>query len=155
MKYSLEQISDRLEIEDLITEYADAVDQADLDRLDAVFTDDAFVDYSAYGGAVGTYKDAREFLAMSLPLFKHTQHMISNFQIRLDQDQQGRATGKIMCFNPMQLDSSEQVQPVFFIGLWYLDEYVKTPQGWKIAKRSEISSWNHNTPDFIRESFNG
>ena len=31
MKYTLEQISDRLEIEDLITEYADAIDEVDID----------------------------------------------------------------------------------------------------------------------------
>ena len=150
MKYSLEQVSDRLEIEDLIVEYADTVDQADLLRLDKVFTCDAFVDYSAYGGAVGSYADAREFLAQSLPMFKHTQHMISNFQIKLEGD---RATGKIMCFNPMQLELGKQEQAVFFIGLWYLDEYVRTGEGWKIAKRSEIRSWDHNTPDFVRSSF--
>ena len=153
MKYSLQQISDRLEIEDLITEYAEAVDQADLARLDEVFTEDAFVDYSAFGGAIGSYAEAREFLAQSLPLFKHSQHMISNFQIKLDAERSDRATGKIMCFNPMQLDSPDQTQPVFFIGLWYIDEYVNTEKGWKIAKRSEIRSWDHNTPEFIRSSF--
>ncbi len=146
MKYSLEQISDRLEIEDLIAEYADAVDSADLERLDQVFTEDAFVDYSAFGGAVGTYQEARAFLAESLPIFKNTQHMISNYQIKLDGD---RASGKIMCFNPMHLELEPGKSNVFFVGLWYIDEYRKTDQGWRIAKRSEIKSWDFNTPDFI------
>jgi len=146
MKYTLEQISDRLEIEDLIVEYSNAVDNADLNQLDRVFTQDAFVDYSAFGGAVGSYQEARAFLAESLPLFKNTQHMISNFQIKLEGD---RATGKIMCLNPMHLELEEGQKNMFFVGLWYIDEYVKTAEGWKISKRSEVKSWDYNTPEFI------
>lgn len=147
MKYSLEQLSDRLEIEDLITEYADAIDTQQLDRLDAVFTEDAYIDYSAMGGEVGDYQKVKSFLASALPAFKNTQHMIANYKITLNGD---KATGKIMCFNPMELHMGEQPSPVFFLGLWYLDEYVKTDAGWRIAKRSEQKSYDFNTPDFIQ-----
>ena len=47
MKYDVQQLSDRLEIEDLIAEYADAIDMQAFDRLDHVFTPDAHIDYSA------------------------------------------------------------------------------------------------------------
>ena len=147
MKYNLEQISDRLEIEDLITDYADAIDALDIDRLDQIFTDDAFIDYSAMGGAVGAYPEVKRFLKDALPAFANTQHMISNYQIKLDGN---KATGKIMCFNPMELNMGEgQENPIFFIGLWYIDEYVKTDQGWRICKRSEIKSYDFNTPEFM------
>lgn len=144
MKYSLEQLSNRLEIEDLITEYADAIDSLDFDRLDQVFTADAWIDYSPMGGPKGQYPEVKAFLAESLPVFAATQHMISNFRIRLNGD---RASGKIMCFNPMQLKG--EAQPVFFLGLWYLDEYVKTADGWRIASRVEQKSYSHNAPDFM------
>lgn len=143
VRYSLQQVSDRLEIEDLIADYADAIDQGDIDALDNIFTPDAAIDYSAMGGAKGGYPEVKVFLKKSLPAFKNTQHLIANYQIKLDGD---RATGKIMCFNPMQLAGDI---PVFFLGLWYLDEYVRTPAGWRISKRSEQKSWSYNTPSFI------
>lgn len=147
MKYSLEQVSDRLEIEDLIVEYADAIDTQELDRLDQVFTADAHIDYSAAGGAVGAYPEVKQFLKDSLPAFKNTQHMIGNYRIKLDGD---KASGKIMCFNPMELDTGEgDPLEVFFLGLWYHDEYVKTAAGWRISKRSETKSYSYNTPDFL------
>lgn len=146
MKYTLEQISDRLEIEDLIIDYADAIDTCDIDRLDQIFTNDAFIDYSAMGGAVGPYPEVKAFLQDALPAFKNTQHMIGNYQIKLDGDE---ATGKIMCFNPVQLDLGEQKSEVFFLGLWYLDEYIKTAKGWRIVKRSEQKSYDFNAPEFM------
>ena len=30
--------------------------------------------------------------------------------------------------------------------LWYLDRYVRTPQGWRIAQRSEEQCCAHNVP---------
>ncbi len=149
MKYSLQQISDRLEIEDLITEYADAIDTIELDRLDQVFSEDAFIDYSAMGGAVGKYPEVKAFLAKAMPAFKNTQHMIANYKITLDGDS---ATGKIMCFNPMELNMGDKSCPVFFLGLWYIDEYFRTAAGWRISKRSEIKSYDFNTPDFMKLS---
>lgn len=148
MKYSLQQLSDRMEIEDLITEYADAIDTGQVDRLDAVFTEDAWIDYSPMGGAVGHYPEVKRFLQEALPVFQATQHMIANYLIKLDGD---KASGKIMCFNPMQLanDGNSPSLPVFFLGLWYLDEYVKTADGWRIAKRSELKSYSYNAPDFM------
>lgn len=147
MKYTLQQISDRLEIEDLITEYADAIDTMQLDRLDTVFSTDAFIDYSAMGGAVGRYPEVKAFLAQSMPIFKNTQHLIANYKISLNGD---TATGKIMCFNPMELNMGDKPSPVFFLGLWYIDDYVRTPDGWRIAKRSEVKSYDFNLPDFMK-----
>lgn len=146
MKYSLEQISDRLEIEDLITEYSDAIDMQQVDRLDDIFTPDAFIDYSAFNGAVGSYPEVKQFLAEALPVFKNSQHMIANYKITLDGD---RATGKIMCLNPIELNLEDQDVPVFFLGLWYLDEYVRTDKGWRICKRVEQKSYTYNAPDFM------
>ncbi len=148
MRYTIEQVMDRLEIEDLITDYAAIIDSGEVDKLDAIFTPDAFIDYSAMGGAKGAYPEVREFLRKALAGFKNTQHLIANFEIKLDGD---RATGRIMCFNPMELNTGDKPAiPVFFIGLWYHDEYVKTPDGWRIAKRSESKSWTHNLPSFMK-----
>lgn len=43
----LQEISDRLEIEALLTRYTRAIDTGEWDRLDDVFTPDATIDYTA------------------------------------------------------------------------------------------------------------
>jgi ketosteroid isomerase-like protein len=143
MPLSLQEMSDRFEIQDLITDYADAIDQCDIDRLDTIFSADAFIDYTAVGGEKGDLAQIKKFLKASLPLFKNSQHLISNFQFRISGD---TATGKVMCFNPMQLDSEKQGHPVMFLGLWYHDEYVRTTEGWRISQRVEQKSYHFNTP---------
>ena len=47
----LQEISDRIEIQDLLSRYTDAIDRRDWDALDGVFTPDAFIDYTSVGGA--------------------------------------------------------------------------------------------------------
>jgi SnoaL-like domain len=41
---SLEEISDRLEIQQLLVDYSSAIDQRRFDDLDRVFTPDAYID---------------------------------------------------------------------------------------------------------------
>ena len=45
MTLSLQEISDRLEIDDLLTRYATGVDRKDWDLWETCFTSDAFIDY--------------------------------------------------------------------------------------------------------------
>ncbi|MGA9676375.1 MAG: nuclear transport factor 2 family protein, partial [Mycobacterium sp.] len=47
---SLEEISDRLEIQQLLVDYSTAIDQRRFDDLDKVFIPDAYIDYRALGG---------------------------------------------------------------------------------------------------------
>ncbi len=146
MTLSLQEISDRFEIQDLIVEYCDIIDTQEFDRLESVFTEDAFIDYTVMGGPKGNLPEIREFLAQSLPLFKNTQHMIANYQIKIKGDE---ATGRIMCFNPMQFNMEDQGNPIFFIGLWYVDKYIRTENGWRIKERVEEKSYDFNAPDFM------
>jgi hypothetical protein len=148
MKYSLQTLSDRLEIEDLITEYADAIDSMEIDRLDQVFMPDAWIDYSAMGGAVGAYPEVKAFLLKAMPAFHATQHLIANYKIQIKGN---AATGKIMCFNPLQLKLGKVESEVFFLGLWYVDEYVRTESGWRISRRVEQKSYEYNLPEFMKK----
>jgi hypothetical protein len=147
MTLSLQQISDRLEIEDLVYCYSQAIDQQAFDVLDTVFTADAFVDYSAMGGAKGSYPEVKAFLQGALPGLVDYYHMVGNIRLQLDGD---RATGRVMCFNPMGVPMPQQQGPhMMFLGLFYVDEYVRTDAGWRIARRVEERSWGYNVPDWI------
>ena len=49
----IDEISDRLEIEQLMVKYVDAIDDKNWELLDDVFTNYAFLDYESSGGPDG------------------------------------------------------------------------------------------------------
>ncbi len=141
---SMQEISDRFEIQDLLHCYAEIIDSKEFDRLrDEVFCADAFIDYSVFGGSKGNLETTIEFLHNAMKLFPNTQHLNANIQIRLDGD---RATGRVMCLNPQEIQLPDRENHIFFCGLWYVDEYRRTEQGWRIAKRVEEKSFVFNSP---------
>jgi len=146
---SQQELSDRFEIQDLVFHYADLIDSRQFDELrDSVFTEDAFIDYSVYGGSVGDLETTIDFLkqAVTKELFPNCQHLNANVQITLDGDS---ATGRVMCFNPMEMTLPDAPSQTYMLGLWYLDEYRRTPEGWRITRRVEEKCWSFNTPDFM------
>lgn len=138
----LQEISDRIEIQDLIARYAHAIDDRDWDALDGVFTEDAIIDYTDVGGARGTLAETKAYLAGAMKLFTGFQHMSSTTRLDIDGD---TATARTILFNPMVMQH-EGEERVFFIGLWYCDDLVRTDRGWRIRHRREQKSWSYNTP---------
>jgi ketosteroid isomerase-like protein len=138
----LQEISDRIEIQDLISRYAHAIDDSDWDALDRVFTPDAVIDYTELGGAKGTLQETKGYLAAAMPAFTGFQHLSTTTRLDLDGD---RATARTILFNPMVMQH-EGEERVFFIGLWYRDQLVRTPEGWRIQHRREEKSWSFNAP---------
>lgn len=134
---SLEEISDRLEIQQLLIDYSTAIDQRRFDDLDRVFTPDAYIDYRVMGGIDGTYPAVKAWLAQVLPNFPVYAHMLGNFDVRISGD---TASSRTICFNPMVLggDSGN----VMFCGLWYDDEFVRTPEGWRMTRRVEAKCFD-------------
>jgi 3-phenylpropionate/cinnamic acid dioxygenase small subunit len=145
---SQQELSDRFEIQDLVFRYAQLIDSRDFEALRDVFTADVHVDYSAMGGGVGDLEQTISFLqaAVTAELFPNTQHLNANVQVTLDGD---RASGRVMCFNPMVMAMPDGSTQTFFLGLWYVDEYRRESEGWRIARREEVKSWVFNTPDFM------
>lgn len=146
---SQQELSDRFEIQDLVFRYAHLIDSKQIDKLrDDIFTDDVFIDYSVFGGSVGGLEDTLAFLKSSLTkeIFPNSQHLNANVQVELHGD---KATGRVMCFNPMEMALGEGKTHTFFLGLWYLDEYRRTDKGWRMSRREEVKSWVFNTPDFM------
>ncbi|MGN7781065.1 nuclear transport factor 2 family protein [Mycolicibacterium sp. 22603] len=128
---SIEEISDRLEIQQLLIAYSTAIDSRRFDDLDQVFTTDAYIDYRAMGGVDGRYPEVKAWLSEVLPNFPAYAHMLGNVDVRITGD---TATSRTLCFNPMVLGGDGQV---LFCGLWYDDEFVRTAEGWRMTKRVE------------------
>ncbi|MDR3419554.1 MAG: nuclear transport factor 2 family protein [Nevskia sp.] len=143
---SLQEISDRLEIQQLFVDYSTAIDRKDFDALDRVFTPDAYIDYRAMGGIDGRYPQIKAWLAQVLPNFPRYYHMLGNPSIRVEGD---RAASSVICFNPMQVQLPDGQPQVMFLGLWYHDKLLRTPQGWRLIERVEEKCFDHNVPGGI------
>jgi 3-phenylpropionate/cinnamic acid dioxygenase small subunit len=137
MTTSPQDIADRLEIEDVLTRYAWAIDTGEFDALDQVFTPDAFVDYTSAGGIKGNYPEVKEWLSTVLPHFPAYQHFVTNKDIRVDGDS---ATSRAGFYNPMAQAKGDGLS-FFFVGGEYHDKLVRTPQGWRIKERIEKTVW--------------
>ena len=134
---SLQELSDRHEITELIARYSQLLDLRAWDEMDALFTEDAVLDYTATGAICGSWPEHKAFDQRVLTGFAGTQHVMGLPTIRLEGD---RATARTICFNPMVVDDKK----VFFVGLWYDDELVRTSTGWRFARRVEQLSYFHN-----------
>jgi hypothetical protein len=125
---SLEEISDRIQIGDLLTRYTTAIDTKDYELLDSVFTPDARVDYTSSGGIAGDYPTARDWLERALSLFPVTVHFISNSTVELRGDEASARTYVMS-------------DHIFTVGAYYNDRLVRTEDGWRIRERIEEQAY--------------
>ena len=139
---SLQELSDRLAIQDLITAYSYAIDFRNFDELDELFTSDATLDFTATGGVSGQLAEIKTWLSSVLPMFKGHQHLVGTTKVVLAGD---TATASSICHNPMyfEKDGAEQL---LYVGLWYHDTFVRTPDGWRISKRVQQKGYMHGLP---------
>jgi hypothetical protein len=139
-----QEISDRLEIEQLLVRYCYAIDQRDWDVYRAVYTRDAVID-DVSAGPGNSVDDMVEFPSRALERVVLIQHAISTANIEIDGDS---ASARTICHCPVVLDRGDGETQMFFQGLWYQDELVRTPDGWRISKRVEADYFHNMPPDF-------
>lgn len=133
----LQQISDRLEIQEVLIRYTRAIDTGDWDRLDTVFTPDAAIDYAESGGITGDFATVKPWLAEVLPaFFPRRMHTLGQLEITLDGDE---ATVAAYFHNPMPMDDGQGGTKIVEFGGLYHHSMVRTPGGWRSrALREEI-----------------
>jgi hypothetical protein len=134
----LAQISDRLEIEALLTRYTRAIDTGAWDRLDEVFTPDADIDYTASGGIAAPYAEIKPWLAEMLPIFPRRMHTLGQVDTAVDGD---TATVAAYFHNPMVLPQEEGEGLLVEFGGIYHHELVRTPDGWRSRRLLEEIVW--------------
>jgi 3-phenylpropionate/cinnamic acid dioxygenase small subunit len=136
---TLQEIADRLEIEELLTRYATALDRKDWDLYASCFTSDAYIDYTSAGGIKGRLAVIKPWLAGVMAGFPMSQHLITNRAITIDGD---TATCESYFFNPMGLADEAGELVLFFEGGSYSDKLVRTAEGWRIAQRIEQTAYS-------------
>ncbi len=139
---TVRELADRIAIDDLLIRYSTATDTRDWSLLDTCFTRDAHLDYTASGGIEGSYPEVRGWLERALAPFAVTVHYVTNSAVELDGD---RATARTALYNPMGFKNPDGSLHVFTIGAYYVDELVRTADGWRIAKRVEEAAFLDGT----------
>ena len=122
---------DRQDIADILLRYATGIDRRDWPLFRTVFTDDCQLDYGEVGSWQGV--DAvTEFMQQAHALAGHTMHRLTNQVIAVDGDSaQARTYVDALI---MLADNNSGVNAAGF----YDDEFVRTEQGWQIARRRFI-----------------
>ncbi|MGW7366852.1 nuclear transport factor 2 family protein [Streptomyces sp. NPDC054841] len=141
-RVDLATVMDRLAIDEVITGYAVAVDDADWPGYRALFTPDGRADYRSAGGIEGPAAAVADWLAETMRLFPVRQHLIVNRQVRL-QDLGGypgdRAEVQADYVNPMRLESGDD----FVSGGRYAFGLTRADGGWRLRSVTVREKWRH------------
>ena len=121
------QLRDRIAITDVVNSVGTLADLGEYSQLEQLFTEEVTVDYtSLFPGEVQNIPSQQLMTQWQsvLPGFDATQHMISNHQITIDDDEATavayvRATHKLG-------------DEMWVVGGYYVDELVRTDEGWKL-----------------------
>jgi hypothetical protein len=143
MALTHDQISDHLEIEEVLTRYCYAVDDREWDIYRCLFTPDAVIDDRVTGGIESGIEEHIQYLSKALSKVVLSQHAFSTVRIDLNGN---TAQVRAHCSCPMVVKAGEADKHVFFQGLWYRNSIVRTHEGWKISRLVEEGYWTYNMP---------
>jgi 3-phenylpropionate/cinnamic acid dioxygenase small subunit len=133
--------NDFAEISALLYRYARAVDTKDWELYRSVFTDDARIDYSSAGAAVGTRDEIVDWFAANFGVIPWSMHYITNIEV-VERDGD-TAKVQAMFYNPMQLPGMTEPSAC---GGYYHHELVRTSDGWRSRNLREDNVWFTNPP---------
>ncbi|OBG69029.1 MULTISPECIES: nuclear transport factor 2 family protein [unclassified Mycobacterium] len=124
-------MSDRDDIFDLTVRYATAIDSRQYRLLTTVFAEDARIDYGVVGQWTGGAEVAR-FMEAAHVGAAHTIHRMTNQAISIDTD---TATIRTYVDALILMEDGSGANPVGY----YDDHAVRTPDGWRIDRRTYTS----------------
>ena len=135
-------IEDRIEVQDLLVRYCHVLDDRDWPAFEDLFTADAVLDFTAFGGPRCGVRELVDFLRSVAAQVPSWQHTISTSLLTAgDGCIKSRCAAQVMMISRND-DGSDHV---IFNGLWYRDTVVHTARGWRIAERIQQRSWVHDT----------
>lgn len=140
MTLSLEEISARLEIDDLYARYIHAVDDKEFEPLDRIFLPETVFDWSASGGQRTTWEEAKHCDFLTGELFQFVFHLCGNLRMDFAPDLSS-AVVKSKTIPPTGLRTPEGEAMLFQVHGAYTDQLKNTPDGWRITERVWQDFW--------------
>ncbi|MEV6167480.1 nuclear transport factor 2 family protein [Streptomyces sp. NPDC051954] len=150
-RVELATVMDRLAVDEMITDYAVAVDDGDWEAYRQLFTADGRADYRSAGGIEGDAGKIAGWLAENLQLFSMRQHLIVNRRVRFgirEQDTGDTARVRADYVNPMRFagEDGDSGAPDFLCGGRYDFALLRTYDGWRLREVVVQEKWRR-VPD--------
>lgn len=139
MALSLQQITDRIEIEELLARYARALDRRQWADLEAIFTPDGEFDAGGLGHPHGPTA-IREMIEGTIGHLDATQHLVGKSIIEFSADGDSAEVRTYLISQHIRESTPGPVKH-YFLGGEYADRVVRTPDGWRIAYRRLDRLW--------------
>jgi len=139
---------DQREIEALMHRYATGIDTADHDLVSTIFAPGGTIDYRSIGGPAGVWEpDLREWSEVALAAFPVRQHYITNTVVTYGAH--GTTAASVSYWRSiMGFAKSDGTTHLFESGGRYLDDLVRTDDGWRVTHRHTAQEWMLGTlPD--------
>lgn len=116
------------DILNLLSDYCDRIDRYDIDGVVGLFSEDGTYDFGF--GRLYSGRTALRQLFRRVEVYSATSHHISNVHLRMDGNR-ASARSALYAFHVRSKDGSE-------VHVWgqYLDDLVRTGEGWQIARRA-------------------
>jgi hypothetical protein len=138
---SMQEISDHIEIRQVLATYSRGVDRWDLEILKSVYHPDATDNHAVFNGSGW---DFAEFINATCRQMKGpSQHHLTNIYIELHGDSANVETYYIAYHSALNEDGSEDT--LLHVGGRYLDRFERRDGVWKIAKRLVTIDWSRRT----------
>lgn len=145
MTYSLQEISDRLEIDDLYARYIHAVDDREFSPLEEIFIPETVFDWTASGGIRDVWSNVREGDFITGELFPYVFHMCANLRIDFDEpDADGivdGATVKSKTIHPTGRPDANGEPHLFQVQGAYTDRLQRIGGKWRMTERVWQDFW--------------
>lgn len=139
---TLEELLDERAVLALLKRYARALDQKDWELLATCFVPDAV---ALYGEAIGRVEGVDAIAGacrVALEKLDSSHHLLGNEEIEIDGDS-ARARSYI---HAQHTKAGTPGGDNFTIGGVYVDEIVRTPDGWRIRARELKMLWQDGNP---------
>lgn len=137
----VQELSDRLEIGELLARYALAVDHGDWDLLDTVFTPDALIDFTASGGGRGDRAEIKRWLAETLKAWPGRLHLIASTTITVDGDSATVTAAFADTLSPTRAMTAADTPGLIHGGGRYQHRLTRTGDGWRSRELVQEQAW--------------
>jgi len=140
MTYSLNELSDRQEITDLLSAYCRAIDDNRPEDVVSLFSEDCYLDYGGELPIIQGRTAATKFFSIGTDrLYARSAHFVSNIDVSFPENDRAVATSYVNAWHEFHSH-----QPDAWIFGRYMDELARIDNGWLIEKRTFRSMGDHN-----------
>lgn len=137
--------ADRLDVAEVLSRYTYGWDTRDYDLVKSCFLPDAQISYSSLPPFPGGFAEFFELESRPVRELAATQHFIGNLLVTVDGD-------TAHCTSYVQATHYSHQGETWTTGGRYDDDMVRTPDGWKIARRQFQRQWIRD-PDGLSKKY--